>query len=82
MVDCRLLFSAKMELVLCEDESKVKKLLGDSSQLPGIKTLVHLHPVSEEITKAVEAVGWQIVSFAEMEASTKLFVDSIFYSFS
>ena len=57
-----------MELIVCDDEDKLKLLLKwGKEKLPNVKTIVHMNAVSEETTKAVEEQGWRILSFADME---------------
>jgi len=61
-------FTAKMEVIICDDEDKIKNLLKwGHDQLPSVKTLVHMNSVSADTVAAVESQGWTILSFEKLE---------------
>jgi len=64
-------FPAKMEVIICDDEDKIKNLLKwGHNQLPSVKTLVHMNSVSADTVTAVESQGWVILSFETLEVLT------------
>jgi len=65
-------FTAKMEVIICDDEDKIKNLLKwGHDQLPSVKTLVHMNSVGADTVAAVESQGWTILSFEKLEVCLK-----------
>lgn len=60
--------TAGMQLVVCDSEDKVVRLVRwGKKRLPTVTTIVHMDPVSPETVSSVRALNWNIVSFYDME---------------
>ena len=65
-----LLIVAKMQLIVCDTEQKIEKLLEwGKEKFPNITTLVHMNNISESVKEKVKEQGWTAISFSEMEVS-------------
>ena len=59
------------ELVICDNETKVKMLLDIASRVPSLKTIVAMDTISDEMkTKAAEA-SIKVVYFDDLEVYTQ-----------
>lgn len=59
-----------MQVIVCEDESKVKQLLKlNSTYLTHITTLVYINEISSETTTALQRMNWIVISYSELEVN-------------
>lgn len=57
-------------MVVCDDESKVKRLAGFGMDiLPTLAAIVHMDPVCDDTRQAVERQGWELILFSDLEVT-------------
>ena len=59
-----------MQLIICDDEDKVKNLLKyGREKFPNVTHIVYMNAISPETQQAVQDEKWEVMAFSEMEAT-------------
>ncbi|XP_067936830.1 long-chain-fatty-acid--CoA ligase 5-like [Watersipora subatra] len=62
----------KMQVIVCENEARVKQLLGLGKEaLSEVTTIIHMDTLNEQTIEAVSGQGWMLLSFADIEMKGK-----------
>ncbi|GFY75820.1 long-chain-fatty-acid--CoA ligase 1 [Trichonephila inaurata madagascariensis] len=62
---------AEISAVICDKEDKTMALLNDKNEMPTLKLIVQIEPISDSAKKRAEEFDVDLISFKEMEALGK-----------
>lgn len=58
---------AEMSIVICDKEERTRSLMNDKNEMPTLKLIVQVEPISEEARKRAKELRLDLLSFKEME---------------
>ncbi|GIX88374.1 long-chain-fatty-acid--CoA ligase 1 [Caerostris extrusa] len=63
---------AKIKLVVCDDENKLKNILSEAPNTPQLKQVIVMNKVSDTLRVKAKTLGIKLISFSEVEEAGKL----------
>lgn len=62
-------FSAEISIVICDKEERSIALMNDKNEMPTLKLIVQVEPISEDAKKKAKEVDLELLSFKDLEVS-------------
>lgn len=63
------LLAAEISAVVCDKEEKSMTLMNDKNEMPTLKVIIQIDPISEAAKKKSRELDVDLISFKEMEVS-------------
>lgn len=62
-------FPAEISIVVCDKEERSLALMNDKNEMPTLKIIVQVEPISDVARKKAREIDLDLLSFKEMEVS-------------